>query len=134
MSDALTVLNAAVEFFQQYAPTERGFYKANSIEKDEEKRITIQVLEVGVGKPQQIEALAILSHRANAQFYEVADELLLSLVNEIKLAIEAENKSVNNALDGHAIGFSLTEAIKIIPPEPQDRDAKAVFSLNIKFK
>ncbi|AZZ98753.1 hypothetical protein [Pseudoalteromonas sp. R3] len=133
-SDALTVLNSTVDFFQRFAPTERGFYRANSVGKEESKKITIQVLEMGVGKPQHIEALAVLSHKANSEFFDVADELLITLANEIKLAIEAESKSINSALNGSVIGFTLTEAIKIIPPEPQDKDAKAVFSLNIKYK
>ncbi|KZN57934.1 hypothetical protein N473_26630 [Pseudoalteromonas luteoviolacea CPMOR-1] len=134
MTQPLEVLDALVKFFSAFAPSERGFYRSDSLGRDQDKKITIQVLELSDGKPQQLDVLAVLTHRANGALFENADKLLLELANEIKLAIEKESKSINSALDGKAIEFALTESIKILPPEPQDNDAKAVFSLRVKFK
>ncbi|KZX00069.1 hypothetical protein JL49_13305 [Pseudoalteromonas luteoviolacea] len=133
MNKTNQIIDAAVTFFNDFAPAHRGFYIPKSLRADEDKKFTIQVIEVGEGKKKELTIVAVLCQRANGHFHETADKELASLVDQVNLAILEDSKGVNQALDGLALQFELIEPIKIMPPESYDPEAKAAFTAKITY-
>ncbi|WP_100913541.1 hypothetical protein [Pseudoalteromonas spongiae] len=121
-------MDAVKAFFANYGNVTLGFYQLAGTQKDGD--IFIQPVDLQTVKSKSVNLLLVLAKDATAT--NALDDLLATS-ESLQQAITNAGKNVNAALGGKLIQFQETEPAKIIAPESNERVARALFTLNIKY-